>query len=228
MTKKLLVCLSALLMVSFSIKASDISGTYVGKLSVSVSLTGDDVPNTEIILSKDGDTYSLSVIDFSFMGISIGNLTVDGIARTDEGEGLVSLSKTDFSTGPKVKIIEDGPEVQTYILLTHAVIDNGEFELELDIKGDDKETDITEVTFLGNKQSSGLFNPKSHSLNIRISSDCNTISTIEKSGNYIIFSTIGASVQSGSIKNGAIDITSLNAGIYIVKTSSGIAKFVKK
>ena len=227
MKKKLLACLSALLLCSLSTKADDIVGIYNGELSV--SLTEDNIPNTEIILSKDNgeDTYSLSIQDFNFMGMPIGDLTVGGITRTNEGN-MVSLSKAGFSAGPTVEIA--GTSVESYILLTHSVIDNGEFELELDIKTEDQDqaTHITFVTFLGNKRSSYLFNPKNDSFAIRISSDFKTISTTEQSGSYIIFSTTGASVQSGEIENGNITVASLKAGIYIVKTNKGIAKFIKK
>lgn len=230
MTKKLLFCLSILCFLSFSAKADDITGTYKGNLNV--TLDGSELPelpNTEIVLSKTAgtDTYSLSIIDFRFMQIEIGDLTVDGITRTNEGANAVSLSKDELSAGPIVQLAEGGPKVQTYIEFTYSAITDGELSLELDIKGEDKATSIVLVEFEGTKQASGLLNPKNNSLAICVSPDFSTITT-QQSGNYTIFNTTGATIQSGSIQDGTIGIADLKTGIYLIKINNRIAKFMKK
>ena len=62
---------------------SDLAGKYKGKLDVSISQNGVDIPGgtveSQIIaVTKAGDNaVSLSITDFSFMGIEIGDINLN-------------------------------------------------------------------------------------------------------------------------------------------------------
>ncbi|NDV46657.1 T9SS C-terminal target domain-containing protein [Paludibacter sp. 221] len=231
MKKILLICLSALCFLSFDIKAEDISGTYRGNLTV--VLDNEVLPNTDITLSKeqDGDTYSLSIKNFNFKGLPLGDLKVGGITRSNDANGMVDLSKAGYSDGPKVALIEGLPAEPTYIFFTSASILNGNLELRLDIQGDPvttptEDTRITLVDFVGDKIATGISTPKNNPLTIYLPNP-STLQIPEGNGNYTIYSTCGAEVQSGIIENNTVDIANLKSGIYIIKTDKQVAKFIK-
>lgn len=234
MTKKLLTCLFAFCAISFATYAQDdITGTYTGTLDVTVHITGEpekaDPITSSILLSKEENsaTYTLSIKDFYFDETPVGDLNVSGITK-EEDSGYIALIKTDYSTVdiPGLMIV--------YIYLDGGYIEgNGKLEeLALSVfsapKGEVSSMLVAEVLFSGDKQTSGLFNPKNSSLAIQVSSDFNTISTLEQNGAYAIFSTTGAVVQSGNIESGIIRISDLKTGIYLVKVNDNIAKFIKK
>ncbi len=232
MTKKLLICLSALCMLSFSMRADDITGTYTGQLDVTVHITGepeqaDPITSDILLIQEDGkDTYMLSIKDFYFGVISVGDLEVTGLIKSEE-DGFTTFTPENYSTA-------DIPGLMSvYIYLGAAIIDsNGMLDMDLSVRsaptGEPLSILIAEVTFNGEKQSTGIFNPKDNSLAIQISSDFSTIRTTDQSGNYSIFSTTGAIVQSGNVDNGNIAISNLKAGIYMIKVNNSIAKFIKK
>lgn len=228
MTRKLLIGLVSLLTISFSAFADDITGIYVGTLHVSFG-GGTDMENTEIYLEKDGDNYKLSVKNFEFGGKVIGDLDVPGITRSEEA-GIVVLSKEGSSPGPVVELVGN---LNTFIYFTSATIDNGELELELKVNGKNTEAEagtpetfITNVTFKGQKTTSGVSSFKAEPLNITVASGIISINKADNTS-YVIYNISGSVAQSGVINENRIDATDLRNGIYILSVNGKAIKFVK-
>lgn len=107
---------------------SDLAGKYKGKLDVSISQGGVDIPggtvNSQIIsVSKAGNnTISLSITDFSFMGIKIGGINLNDCALTANGD------KYEFTGVTTVEA-----ELLTAGVNATGVISNGTLNMDLDI-----------------------------------------------------------------------------------------------
>jgi len=107
---------------------SNLSGKYKGKLDVSISQGGVDIPggtvNSQIIsVSKAGNnTISLSITDFSFMGIKIGDINLNDCALTANGD------KYEFTDVTTVEA-----ELLTAGVNATGVFSNGTLNMNLDI-----------------------------------------------------------------------------------------------
>lgn len=107
---------------------SELAGKYKGKLDVSISQNGTDIPggtiNSQIIdVTKAGDNaVSLSITDFSFMGIEIGDINLDNCVLTANGDNY------EFSGTTKVEA-----ELLTADVDATGVFNNGSLNLNLDI-----------------------------------------------------------------------------------------------
>ena len=107
---------------------SELAGKYKGKLDVSISQNGADIPggtiNSQIIdVTKAGDNaVSLSITDFSFMGIEIGDINLDNCVLTANGDNY------EFSGTTKVEA-----ELLTADVDATGVFNNGSLNLNLDI-----------------------------------------------------------------------------------------------
>lgn len=229
MIKKLLFCLSALCIFTFSAQAQDIAGTYQGLLKVSFG-DGSEIPDTKITLTKEaGDTYELSIKDFVFAGILIGDLNVGGITATQEA-GAYTLSKEGASTGPVVNV--NGANVNTNIYFTDASVYEGNLILKLNVKGysefSPNEEHLTDVEFDGNKIVTGVRDTEKNSPKVYLSTDFNTLQVSGADSNYTIYNAAGVTVKSGNVENSAISISDLATGIYLVKINNSVSKFIKK
>lgn len=107
---------------------SDLAGKYKGKLDVSISQGGVDIPggtvNSQIItVTKAGDNaVSLSITDFSFMGIEIGDINLNDCVLTTNGDNY------EFTGTTKVEA-----ELLTADVDATGVFSNGSLNLNLDI-----------------------------------------------------------------------------------------------
>ena len=158
MIKKLLFSLSALCIFTFSANAQDITGTYQGLLKV--SFDDSEIENTKITLAKEaGDTYALSIKDFMFGDMLIGDLNVGGITVTEEA-GAYILSKTGASTGPEGNVAGVDLNTTIYFADDETTIYEGTLVLKLAVKGysdsSQPESDLTFVVFNRNKNCTGV------------------------------------------------------------------------
>lgn len=107
---------------------SDLAGKYKGKLDVSISQNGVDIPGgtveSQIIaVMKAGDNaVSLSITDFSFMGIEIGDINLNDCVLKANG------SNYEFNGATKVEA-----ESLTADVDATGVFSNGTLSLNLDI-----------------------------------------------------------------------------------------------
>lgn len=68
---------------------------YVGPIDILV----DDVPatldDTSVLVTKNGDgTYKVELRNFSFAGVSVGNITVSSLTAENNADGSISLTST--------------------------------------------------------------------------------------------------------------------------------------
>ena len=107
---------------------SEQAGKYKGKLDVSISQNGTEIPggtiNSQIInVTKAGDNaVSLSITDFSFMGIEIGDINLENCVLTANGDNY------EFTGTTKVEA-----ELLTADVDATGVFSNGSLNLNLDI-----------------------------------------------------------------------------------------------
>ena len=107
---------------------SELAGKYKGKLDVSISQNGTEIPggtiNSQIInVTKAGDNaVSLSITDFSFMGIEIGDINLENCVLTANGDNY------EFTGTTKVEA-----ELLTADVDATGVFSNGSLNLNLDI-----------------------------------------------------------------------------------------------
>lgn len=107
---------------------SDLAGKYKGKLDVSISQGGQEIPGGSvdpafIAVTKAGDNaVSLSITDFSFMGIEIGDINLNDCALTVNGDNY------DFTGTTKVEA-----DILTADVNAVGSFTNGTLKLDLDI-----------------------------------------------------------------------------------------------
>lgn len=107
---------------------SELAGKYKGKLDVSISQNGTEIPggtiNSQIInVTKAGDNaVSLSITDFSFMEIEIGDINLENCVLTANGDNY------EFTGTTKVEA-----ELLTADVDATGVFSNGSLNLNLDI-----------------------------------------------------------------------------------------------
>ena len=68
---------------------SDVPGTYSGQMTVSVGdVPGEPFTDEVIISSVSGNTVSITIEDFSFMGLSLGDVSLPECTLTENGDGF--------------------------------------------------------------------------------------------------------------------------------------------
>ena len=68
---------------------SDVPGTYSGLMTVSVGdVPGEPFTDEVIISSVSGNTVSITIEDFSFMGLSLGDVSLPECTLTENGDGF--------------------------------------------------------------------------------------------------------------------------------------------
>jgi len=237
MKKNVLTFFAVLLAATLCASAqTNIAGTYKGTLTVTVLMgdaDSDSFENTKIIVTEElGGTYKLSVLNFIFADIVIGDLDVTGISASEEN-GEVILSKAGSSVGPLVDI---GPiTVNTFIYLNSASISSeGQLILSLSVTGNSEfmeegeEEPVADVEFTGDI-TTGIFSPKAETIAIypTIVDEVITVTGFE-TANYAIYTQNGALVKAGNVNNGIINAANLGTGIYFLNINGASAKFIKK
>jgi len=159
MKSKIYLIVAVFFAAAFTANAQKIAGTYNGEMIVEVLVPepGEiSIPGQDIIITNEGGTYSLSVLNFSFGDIQLGNLNVTGISATEEG-GVVTLSKDGMSAGPE---IEDLGGLATLIAFNSASINAGILTLDLSVYLDAPEIPL-EAAQVANVNFEGKFMKKS-------------------------------------------------------------------
>ena len=125
----------------------EIAGNYGGKLDISIlgqPVSGEGVPQN-VTVTKAGDAaISLSIVDFSFMGIEVGDINLDNCPLLTTGDKSYSFSHDSFSLTS-----EDGTLTCT-VAVNSGIIVNGTMTLDLSITAElgGMKQDV-EVTFTG-------------------------------------------------------------------------------
>jgi len=227
----LAVCFAAI----FTANAQ-IAGTYNGTMNVEVLFPAPDVvqiPNQDIIITEEaGGLVKLSILNFSFMGLELGNLDVAGIGTATYDGKIVGLEKEGFSAGP---VVEDLGGLGTLIKLNSASVSNtGALTLDLSVYLDVldllslEEANVANVTFTGNR-AVGINSPKAEKIAIYSNLVANEI-VIEgvKNVGYSVFNPSGILVKQGKLTTANINVSDLNAGLYILNINGITTTFIKR
>lgn len=95
-------------------KSVEIAGTYIGTLNSMVSVMGQEIPvsqeNVETTITKTGNTYTVTIKDFSYMNTNYGNIVVTDVTMEDGdsfiGEGNCTLTKDDTNYTATIEDLE--------------------------------------------------------------------------------------------------------------------------
>ena len=235
MKLKIFSFLAVFFAAAFIANTQEIAGTYKGTMTVDVVAPMPDVvsfPNQDILITEEeGGLVKLSILDFSFSILELGNLEVSGISTENNG-GTITLFKEGWSDGPAVDLGGGpGSEIQTLIMLKSASI-TGEGVLELDLRVDLYIPDILQenvanVTFGGNHV--GIFSPKAEKIAIypTLATDVIVVEGFENA-DYSIFNQSGILVKQGKLSAEKINVSSLNSGVYILNINGASTLFIKQ
>ena len=241
MKLKIFSFLAVFFAAAFTANAQEIAGTYNGTMTVEIVVPAPDVvsfPNQDIIITEEGGLAKLSILNFSFLGLELGNLEVAGISTANNG-GTTILSKEGWSDGPAVDL-GGGPgnEIPTIIMLNSASV-TSEGVLELDLRVDLRvdfgipgmpplQENVANVTFSGNL-SAGIFSPKAEKIVIYPTFATNVI-VVEgfENADYSIFNQSGIWVKKGRLTAENINVSNLNSGVYILNINGVSAIFIKR
>jgi len=222
---------------AFTANAQEIAGTYNGTMTIEVVIPEPNVetlPNQNILITEEGGgLVKLSILNFSFLGLDLGNLEVAGISTTNN-DGTITLSKGGFSDGPAVDLGGGpGSEILTLIKLNSAGITSGILTLDLSVYLDFPEIPIEEanvanVSFVGD-QILGILSPKVEQITVypTVASNEITVTGFENAA-FSVFNQSGVLVKQGKLSAKTINISALNAGVYILNINGASVLFIKK
>lgn len=225
--KTKLLFLSALFVFSFSafaISAPDFSGSYGGVLTVAVDPENPTLTEDTLTLALQADGYyTLTISDFSYSGMAIGDIVVDSI-QISHVNGVDTLVRDGSFAGPTVSSI-----FNTIITLEEGAIYSGQ-ALGLGISVSVPLMSMTiPVYFVGGKIVAANAETTIQNIAIVPSLASESIRVQAEAGsNYVIYSIAGSAVKSGVLNDEEIDISALPSGTYFFITGRKSAKFIKK
>ena len=227
MMKKLLatMCVAAAMLATAN--AQDVSGTYAGTLNVDLG-TGVPTPQQDTIYLEDPESdglYNVSIKDFSFGGIYIGDLEVTEIASSVGENDTIVLTKEGTVEGPTVEL---SPEVVLPTTITFGKTTVKDDVLNLTLSVDAQLMDVA-VSFEGTKVTdggqSGIASLVADQAEITV---WGNEMMVRGAAEYTIYNTAGVPVQQGVVDGNVISLDNLGGGIYLVKAGNRIEKFIKK
>ena len=126
---------------------SDVPGTYSGQMTVSVGdVPGEPFTDEVIISSVSGNTVSITIEDFSFMGLSLGDVSLPECTLTENGDGF------SISGGDSLELALGSMTMTAEAEITSGSYLNDAISLELAINAEllGQPMEVT-VTFEGSK-----------------------------------------------------------------------------
>ncbi|MDR1761667.1 MAG: calycin-like domain-containing protein [Bacteroidales bacterium] len=107
---------------------TEIAGTYTGDMNITAGPEPTLVPEQNVVITQQGSTYTISVLNFSFMNMQLGDLEIAGISASETGN-IVTLTKSEPSEGPA------SLPMPTTITVNETTITNGVLSLNLSVSG---------------------------------------------------------------------------------------------
>ena len=228
----------------------NIEGIYSGEVVIDASNFSEPLTQPEnIIIEKKGDFYTLKINEFTLWLdgeplILIGDIGFEAVEATLQGEDVV-LSKAGISNGPVVY----GELPTTIGLISCVITPDGGMSVKLNVDvymPSDEEAgavwdinnidpgkwvvfiDVT-VTFTGSRQITSVSVNKAEKITIypTLATDVIVVEGVENAG-YSIFNQSGILAKQGKITTENVDISDLNAGIYIININGASAVFIKR
>jgi hypothetical protein len=231
-TRTLFSVFAALFVISLSAHAqTNITGTYIGELFVTMDESTLSDVSIYLIQEEGSNTYALSIKDFVFGELPIGDLDVTGISA-EENDGIITLTKDGYSDGPTVDVPNISIPVSTRIYLQEATITNDQLTFVLTVNGMiGQEIPLTNVSFTGEKDTrTGIFSAKADKALAIFPSLVEDVIRIQglTNGRYAIYNLSGSMQQSGITGKGEINVSALSTGLYLIAVDGKTAKFIKK
>lgn len=240
--KKILFSVMAAMvsMVSMAdVALSDYDGTYVTDAATiyvdANSATGQSYPLSISLTAQSSDRVQLSIKNFSYGDLVIGDINVE-LAAEVTGEG-VTLSNVDAVNG------EDGPEAETlgmaittkiFVQGVSQIVRNEPNVLMLDLKidGTVKASGAAMPGVARVEVTDAVFTPATSVKENKALSVYPTVATsvinVPENGEFTIYSLAGSSVKSGVVSNGSVSVADLAAGNYVISVNGKNARFIKK
>jgi|GEM_PF-5712906 len=228
----------------------DIEGIYSGEVVINSSDFEEPLVQSEnIIVVKTGDLYTLKINQFALLDpetqeplMLIGDIEFAEVEASLQGGNIV-LSRAGISNGPVVYEI-----MPTTIELTSCVITpSGEMSVDLlvtayfpldsdaiwDINNIDPNVWMAlinvEVAFTGSKMPTSVFSPKANRISIFSNTATDEIMVKGfENADFSIFNLSGNLVKSGNLSAETINVSALNAGVYVLNINGVSALFIRK
>lgn len=127
----------------------ELAGNYGGKLEIQLFgqvISGDGIPQNVTVTKAGDNAISLSIVDFSFLGIQVGDINLSNCPLASTGENSYSFTAEPFNLAS-----EDGTMTCT-VTLNSGTIVNETLNLDLSINAQlgTAQQDVT-VTFTGKR-----------------------------------------------------------------------------
>ena len=172
-------------------------------------------------------SVKLSIKDFSFNGMTIGDIEAALTADAD-GDGGYVLSTPTKVKGPDITALDYETELEV-VSMASGLYNDGvkkmDLQLNVYIKGSSDK--IADVTFSG-----AVFVPTTSVKENKALSVYPTVATsvvnVPENGEFTIYSLAGSSVKSGVVSNGSVSVADLAAGNYVISVNGKNARFIKK
>ena len=230
--KKILFSVMAAMVSMASMAAlSDFDGTYsadnatIAYYTPSVSSQNSSL-NVGVEALNEA-SVKLSIKDFSFNGMNIGDIEATLTAAADGADGY-ELSTPVKIDGPHIKTLDIHTKLEV-ISTASALYDDGvkKMDLKLNVYEEDGATKVADVTFSG-----AVFVPVTSVKENKALSVYPTVATsvvnVPENGEFTIYSLAGSSVKSGVVSNGSVSVADLAAGNYVISVNGKNARFIKK
>ena len=206
-------------------------GTYVTDAATTAYYTptlGSQNSKLSVAVESLGETsVKLSIKDFKFSGINVGDIEATLTAKAD-GDGGYELSTPEKIDGPHIKVGDIHTKLEV-ISTASALYDDGvkKMDLKLNVYEEDGATKVADVTFSG-----AVFVPATSVKENKALSVYPTVATsvvnVPENGEFTIYSLAGSSVKSGVVSNGSVSVADLAAGNYVISVHGKNARFIKK
>ena len=213
------------------ISLSDYDGTYVtnaATIAYYAPSTGSQVSTLSIGVEADGaNKVNLSIKDFSFNGMNIGDIEA-ALTAAEDGEGGYVLSTPAKVEGPYITALDYETELEVVSVASGLYNEGGKkMDLQLNVYIKGSSSKIADVTF-----SEAVFTPTTSVKENKALSVYPTVATsvinVPENGEFTIYSLAGSSVKSGVVSNGSVSVADLAAGNYVISVNGKNARFIKK
>lgn len=230
--KKILFSVMAAMVSMASMAAlSDYDGTYVidaATIAYYAPTPGSQNSKLSIAVEADGtDSVILSIKDFNFNGINVGDIKAKLVAKAD-GDGGYELSTPEKIDGPHIKTLDIHTKLEV-ISTASALYDDGvkKMDLKLNVYEEDGATKVADVTFSGAVLVPATSVKENKALSV-YPTVATSVVNVPENGEFTIYSLAGSSVKSGVVSNGSVSVADLAAGNYVISVNGKNARFIKK
>ena len=212
-----------------TISLSDYDGTYVtnnATIAYYMPTKGSQVSTLNIGVVS-ANSVTLSIKDFEFNGIEVGDIEAT-LTAAEDGEGGYVLSTPTRVAGPYVGIINKETELDV-VSVASGLYNDGvkKMDLQLNVYVKGLDTKVADVTFSGAELAPATSVKENKALSV-YPTVATSVVNVPENGEFTIYSLAGSSVKSGVVSNGSVSVADLAAGNYVISVNGKNARFIKK